>query len=133
VRRATLVAASGCALAGLTATAVSQTPVPVDPGAALPGVPQQVTLRVGDSVVVDGAPIGCGVTSRSGRVVIECGRTGTKIAGSYMSIVDRRTLKVARLRSTGAAKTVLTATHFGGWRACGTGTRAIQSGGSTCK
>jgi hypothetical protein len=114
------ISAVALALVGITATAVSQQPIPVDPGAVLPGVPQQVTLRVGDSMVVDGAPIGCAVKRRAGRVGIECGRTGRDIAGSYMTIVARRTVKVARLRSAGVAKVILTATHGGGWHVCGT-------------
>jgi hypothetical protein len=120
------------ALVGLAATAMSQQPVPVDPGAAQPGVPHQVTLRPGDSVVVDGVPIGCAVTRRGGSVVVECGRTG-KVAGTYMAIVGRRTLKVARLRSPSVAKIILTATHGDGWRACGMSARAARSGGPGCR
>jgi hypothetical protein len=131
--RRTTLAAAACALAGIAATAMSQEPLPVDPGAALPGAPQQVTLRPGDSMVVDGVPIGCAVTIRSGTSVIECGRTGSKVGGTYMSIVSKRTLKVARLRSSRAAKTILTATHGGGWRACGTAAKAARTGGSGCR
>jgi hypothetical protein len=120
------------ALAGLTATAVSQPRVAVDPGAATPGVPQQVTVRVGDSVVVDGVPIGCQVTRRAGRVFIECGRTDD-VAGTYMTLVGRRTVKVARLRSAGAAKVILTARHGGGWRACGMPATVARAGGQGCK
>lgn len=122
------------ALVGITATALSQQPVPTDPGAVLPGVPQQVTVRVGDSVVVDGAPIGCEIARRGAAVVIECGRTGQEVAGTYMTIVGRRTVKVARLRSAATAKIILTATHGGGWRACGTPVRkAREAGGSGCR
>jgi hypothetical protein len=116
-------------LVGLTATAVSQPRVAIDPGAATPGVPQQVTVRVGDSVVVDGVPIGCQVTRRGGRVFIECGRTGD-VAGTYMTLVGRRTVKVAHLRSSGAAKIILTAKHGGGWRACGMPAVAARAGGT---
>jgi len=130
--RRTTLAAAACALAGLGATAMSQEPLPIDPGAALPGVPQQVTLRPGDSMVVDGVPIGCAVTTRSGTPVIECGRTGGKVAGTYMAIISKRTLKVARLRSSSSAKTILTATHGGGWRACGTAARAARARASGC-
>jgi hypothetical protein len=121
------ISAVALALVGITATAVSQQPIPVDPGAVLPGVPQQVTLRVGDSMVVDGAPIGCAVKRRAGRVGIECGLTGNDIAGSYMTIVSTRTVKVARLRSAAVAKVVLTATHGGGWRVCGTPTSTARA------
>ena len=134
LNRRLVLAAALFALVGLTATALSQQPLPVDPGAALPGVPQQVTVRVGDSLVVDGVPIGCQVTTRGGNVVIECGRTGTDLAGTYMTIVGRRTVKVARLRSPAVAKIVLTATHGGGWRACGTSPRTARaSGGPGCR
>jgi len=109
------------AVVGLTATAVSQQPAG----------PQQVTVRVGDSVIVDGVPIGCEVTRRSGRVFIECGRTGD-VAGTYMTIVGRRTVKVARLRSDATAKVILTATHGGGWHACGTSASTARAGGQGC-
>jgi hypothetical protein len=121
--RRTLLGAAACALAGLSATAMSQQP----------GGPQQVTLKPGDSMVVDGAAIGCAVTTRSGRSVIECGRTGGKVASTYMSIISSRTLKVARLRSSSSAKTILTATHFGGWHACGTAARAARTAASGCR
>jgi hypothetical protein len=129
--RTSPIVAALLAVVGLTATALSQEPVPVDPGALTPGVPQQVTVRLGDSVVVDGVPIGCAVTRRGGRVVIECGRTGD-VAGTYMTIVGRRTVKVARLRSADTAKVILTATHGGGWRACGMPASAARAGGQGC-
>ena len=130
--RRNVLATTLCVLAGLAATAISQQPVPIDPGAALPGVPHQVILRQGDSMVVDGVPIGCAVTKRSGQVVIECGRTG-KVAGTYMSILSRRTLTVARMRTADVGKTILTATHGAGWRACGVSATAARSGGSGCR
>jgi hypothetical protein len=135
--RRLVLAAAVFALVGITATALSQQlpapPVPTDPGALLPGVPQQVTVRVGDSVVVDGVPVGCQVTNRGGQVVIECGRTGDHLARTYMTIVGRRTVKVARLRSATSATTILTAQHGGGWRACGMPARAARSGGQGCR
>ena len=117
------------AVVGLTATAVSQESAAIDARALTSGAAQQVTLGVGDSMVVEGVPIGCAITRRSGRVVIECGRTG-KVAGTYMAIVGRRTLKVARLRSATTAKIIFTATHGGGWRVCGTqaATAALAGG-----
>jgi hypothetical protein len=130
--RSFAVAALLLALVGLTATALSQQPVPIDPGALTPGVPHQVTMRVGDSIVVDGQPIGCQVVQRGKHAVIECGRTGDHIAGTYMTIVGARTVKVARLRSATAARTILTATHGGAWRACGMRARASRSGGQWC-
>jgi len=129
MNRGLVLAAAVLALVCLTATALSQQPVPVDPGAVLPGVPQQVTVRVGDSVVVDGVPIGCEITRRGGRVVLECGRTGADVAGTYMTIVGARTVKVARLRSAAVAKIILTATQRGGWRACGTSAGTARAAG----
>ena len=129
-RRTVLAVALGVSV-GLTATAISQQPIPIDPSATLPGVPHQVILRSGDSMVVDGVPIGCAVTTRSKQVVIECGRTD-KVTGSYMSILGRRTLTVARMRSPDVGKTILTATHGKGWRACGMAARAARTGGSGC-
>jgi hypothetical protein len=132
--RGNVLAMTMCVLAGLAANAISQQPAPAPnlPPLTLSGAPQQVILRLGDSVVVDGAPIGCAVTNRSGRVVIECGRT-SKVAGSYMSILSSRTLKVARMRSADVGKTILTATHGAGWRACGMSARAALSGESGCR
>jgi ribosomal protein L2 len=126
-RRRVVLAVALSGLVSLTATAMSQQAAPVQPGA-----PQQVTLRPGDSMVVDGVPIGCAVTRRDGAIVIECGRTG-KVAGTYMAIVGRRTLKVARLRSAAVAKIVFSATHWGGYRVCGVSAGAARSGASGCR
>jgi hypothetical protein len=49
-----------------------------------------------------------------------------------MTLVGRRTVKVARLRSARVAKVILTARHGGGWRACGTPARAARAGGQGC-
>src|SRR5439155_24931528 len=115
------IGATGVELLVVRAQALSQQPspqpVPTDPGALTTGVAHQVTIHLGDSVMVDGVPIGCQVTRRNQRVVIECGRTGA-VAGTYMAVVGKRTLKVAHLRSAKTAKIILTATNGGGWRAC---------------
>jgi hypothetical protein len=110
----------------------TEQPVPVDPGLLTPGVPQQVTVRPGDSVVVDGEAIGCQVNRRGRRVFIECGRTGDP-GGTYMTLVGTRTAMVARLRSDDSARVILTAKHGGGWRACGMKARAAQAGGRGCR
>ena len=91
--------------------ASAQTPVPS------PGVPQQLVMRIGDTVRVEGALIGCQVTRRGGRAVIECRRDGDQ-AGTYGTFVSDRSVKVARFRSSRTAQTILTARHGGGWRAC---------------
>jgi len=77
-----------------------------------------VILRVGDTMQVEGARIGCQVSERSGRPAIECRRTG-KVAGTYTAIFDERRARIARFRSSDTAKIVFTAKHGGGARACG--------------
>ena len=111
--------------------AAAQVPLPLPPTppatggppAALPGVPQQLVLRVGDTLRVEGAPMGCQVTRRGGRAVIECRRDGS-LAGTYGTFMSDRSLTVARFRSSRTAQTILTATHRGRWRACGATARA---------
>ena len=101
-------------------------PGTLPPGPALPVAPQQLVLRVGDTLRVEGAPMGCQVTRRAGRPVIECRRDGA-LAGTYGTFRSDRSLTVARFRSSRAAQTILTATHNGGWRACGTSARRSRS------
>jgi hypothetical protein len=110
----------------------SQQAVAVDPGQANPGVPHQVTVRVGDSVIVDGAGLGCQINRRGGRVYVECGRTGDP-AGTYMTLVGKRTVMVARLRSAKTAKVILTARQHGGWRACGMAARVARAERGKCR
>ena len=82
-----------------------------------PGPPQYV-LKVGDTVQVEGGSLGCQVTRRSGRVVMECRPSG-KLRGKYGTFLSDRTATVARFRSSSTAQTVFTARQNGGWRACG--------------
>ena len=125
-----LAIASAMALVATAAAAVTlarsdgasaQVPLPIPPlpGAppAAPGVPQQLVLRVGDTLRVEGAPMGCQVTQRGGRPAIECRRDGT-LKGTYGTFISDRSVTVARFRSSRTAQTILTATHGGGWRAC---------------
>lgn len=91
--------------------ASAQAPVPA------PGVPQQLVVRIGDTVRVEDAPIGCRVTRRGGRAVVECRRDGDP-AGTYGTFMSDRSVTVARFRSSRTAQTILTARHGGGWRAC---------------
>ena len=103
--------------------AAAQVPLPVPtPAVPAPGVPApavtQTVLRIGDTIRVEGAAMGCQVTRRGGRPVIECRHDGT-LAGTYGTFMSDRTLKVARFHSSRTAQTVFTARHGGGWRACG--------------
>ena len=79
--------------------------------------PQQLVLRVGDSLRVEGARMGCRVTRRGGRPFIECLRNGNP-AGTYGTFMSDRSLRVARFRSRRTAQTILTARHGGEWRVC---------------
>jgi hypothetical protein len=103
--------------------AAAQVPLPVPtPAVPAPGLPApavtQTVLRIGDTMRVEGAAMGCQVTRRGGRPVIECRRDG-KVSGTYGTFISDRTLKVARFQSSHEAQTVFTARHGGGWRACG--------------
>lgn len=99
-------------------------PLPGAPGA--PAAPQQLVLRVGDTLRIDGSPMGCQVTRRGGRPVIECRRDGS-LKGTYGTFISDRTVTVARFRSSRTAQTILTAKHGGGWRACTTSARRSRA------
>jgi hypothetical protein len=101
--------------------AAAQLPVPT-PAIPVPGVPapttvSQAVLKVGDTLRVEGAAMGCQVTRRGARTVLECRRDGS-LSGTYGTFMSDRTLTVARFRSNRTAQTILTARHGGGWRAC---------------
>jgi hypothetical protein len=110
--------------------AAAQLPVPTPtvpvPGAPAPSTVTQTVLRVGDTIRVEGAAMGCQVTRRGGRPVIECRRDGG-LSGTYGTFMSDRTLKVARFHSNRTAQTILTARHGGGWRACGTAARRSRA------
>lgn len=74
-------------------------------------------LGVGDSMVVDGSPIGCQVTRRNGRIAIDCRRAG-RLAGTYGTLFDKRALRVVRFRSNDTAKVVFKARHRGEAHRC---------------
>ena len=99
--------------------AAAQLPVPTPsvPGVPAPAAVPQTVLRVGDTLRVEGAAMGCQVTERGGRPVIECRRDGS-LSGTYGTFMSDRTLTVARFRSSSTAQTILTARHGGGWKAC---------------
>jgi hypothetical protein len=110
--------------------ASAQVPPPTEPA---PGVPRQLVLQIGDTVRVEGARLGCQVTRRDGRAVIECRRAGDP-AGTYGTFTSDRSVTVARFRSGRRAQTILTARHGGGWRACArTGPTATASASRACR
>ena len=111
--------ALAAALLALTRTdgATAQVPIPPVVPPAPPAPSQQFVLRVGDSVRVDGAPIGCQITKRGDRPTIECRRDG-RLKGTYGTFISGRSVTVARFRSSQTAQTILSATHEGRWRAC---------------
>lgn len=76
-----------------------------------------VVLTVGDTMRVAGAPIGCQVIRRSGRVVVDC-RRGGRLAGTYGTLLDERRVRVARFRSSDTAKVIFKARHRGKARRC---------------
>lgn len=71
-----------------------------------------VVLQVGDTMRVEGAPLGCQVTRRNGDVVIDCRRAG-RLAGTYGTLFDERRVRVTRFRSSDTAKVVFKAKHKG--------------------
>jgi hypothetical protein len=88
---------------------------------------QTVVLNVGDSMKVEGAPIGCQVAERDGRAVVDCRRAG-RLKGTYMTLFDERRIRVARFRSSDTAKVVFTAKHRGRARRCDDGGKATRAG-----
>jgi hypothetical protein len=81
------------------------------------GDAQTVVLRVGDVMEVEGAPIGCQVTRRGERIVVDCRRSG-RLAGTYGTLFDERRVRVTRFRSSDTAKVVFKAKHRGNSRRC---------------
>jgi len=86
-------------------------------GSARGDAAQTVVMRVGDVMEVDGAPIGCKVARRGGRIVIDCRRAG-RLAGTYGSLFDERRVRVTRFRSSDTAKVVFKAKHRGRAHRC---------------
>ena len=90
-------------------------------GSARGAAGQTVVMHEGDVMEVDGAPIGCQVARRSGRLVIDCRRAG-RLAGTYGTLFDERRVRVTRFRSSDTAKVVFKAKHRGRARRCDGGT-----------
>lgn len=85
-----------------------------------PAAPQQVVLRAGDTMRVQGADLGCQVARRAGRLTVECRRLSA-VRRTYGTFIDARGAIVARFRSPDTAQVVFTARHRGGWTTCGSG------------
>ena len=90
---------------------------------------QVVVMRVGDVMEVEGAPIGCKITRRGERVVIDCRRAG-RLAGTYGSLFDERRVRVTRFRSSNTAKVVFKAKHRGRAHRCDDAATARASKGA---
>jgi hypothetical protein len=78
---------------------------------------QTVVLGAGDVMEVEGAPIGCKVARRDGRLVIDCRRAG-RLAGTYGTLFDARRVRVTKFKSSDTAKVVFRAKHRGRARRC---------------
>ena len=98
-------------------------------GSARGNAAQTVVMQVGDVMEVDGAPIGCQVARRSGRIVIDCRRAG-RLAGTYGTLFDERRVRVTRFRSSDTAKVVFKAKHRGRARRCDGAAAALASRGT---
>jgi hypothetical protein len=106
---AALSAGGGLSVAVLGGGARAQVP---DPPPAT-----TVALGAGDAMVVEGAPIGCQVIRRGGRLVIDCRRAGP-LRGTYGTLISARRAEIARFRSNRSAKVIFTARHHGGAHRC---------------
>jgi hypothetical protein len=108
------------AVAGLPASAGA----PARPAQA--PTPQQVVLRPGDTMRVDGADIGCQVDRRGGSPSIECRRLSGRMRGTYLTVLTSREAMVARFRSARTAKVIFTARHGGPARPCEAAARTCR-------
>jgi hypothetical protein len=81
---------------------------------------EEFQATVGDTVLVDEAPVGCRVTrlARYGnRVFLDC-RRGGRLAGSLGAYFGEKDVLVVRFVGPRKAKTVLHARHEGGVAKC---------------
>jgi hypothetical protein len=86
-------------------------------GSARGDAAQTLVMRVGDVMEVEGAPIGCQVARRDGRIVIDCRRAG-RLRGTYGTLFDQRRVRVIRFGSSDTAKVVFKAKHRGHAHRC---------------
>jgi hypothetical protein len=80
-----------------------------------------VAVRVGDSVRVVGAPIGCRVArvdQLGGRIALDCRRAGA-LPGTYGTLLTSRKAVLVRFETTRRARMLVVASHGGGVRECG--------------
>jgi hypothetical protein len=124
---AAVVAVTTTALAQQPADPLPPLPTPGGPLPPLPAPPQYV-LKVGDTMRLEEGSIGCQVTRRAGRAVLECRPAGA-LRGRYGTFVSDRTVTVARFRTSRTAQVVFTARHKRGWRVCGKPSRAARAAG----
>jgi hypothetical protein len=103
-----------------------QFPTPPLPPAPSAQVPQQLLMRVGDTVRVEGVDIGCQVAQHDGEVMFECRRL-TNVAGTYGTFIGNKRALVARFRSSEAARVIFAAKQRGGWKACGPRPKAARA------
>jgi hypothetical protein len=108
------------AAAALIALGAVMARTPASSGAAAPATQQ--TLRIGDEIRVDGAPIGCRVTRRQGRLALDCRRAGA-LKGTYGALLTQRTAEIVRFSSSRDAHVVFHARHRGSARTCSAGGR----------
>jgi len=64
-----------------------------------------VVLRIGDTVRIAGAAVGCAVAKRSGATMVECLPTNRK-AGTYATLTGDKNVLVVRFRTPTIARTV---------------------------
>ena len=75
---------------------------------------------------VEDGSLGCQVTRRAGRTVVECRPSGA-LRGRHGTFISDRTVSVARFRTGRTAQVVFTARHKRGWRTCGKPSRAARA------
>jgi hypothetical protein len=113
MRKVSLVAI--VATATLCALAIART------GSQAEAASEDLRLSVGETVQVDGAPVGCRATrlARYGnRVFLDC-RRGGRLIGSYGTYFGEKDVLVVRFVGPRKAKTVLHARHEGEVARCG--------------
>lgn len=79
-----------------------------------------VTVRVGDRIQVDGAPLGCRVVrvrELGHRIAVDC-RRGGALTGTYGTLVTPREAALVEFTSAKTAKLVFVAKHDGEGRKC---------------